>query len=153
MSVKTGFNKSYIGAGAALALSLLTCLAVAQDAVVEAVLEEDSEENIAEEVSKDDSQSETSIEEIMVLAPFPDGPLSLDPFYDDPLNARIRKEIELLMADPEAEDWRAELAEETDARIKFGYDPRDEYRLRNEIELNPQLNGTVKPATILRFEF
>ena len=99
------------------------------------------------------SKSETSIENIVVIAPFPDGPLSLDPSYDELLKARIRKEIEILMRESEAEDWRAEFTEENDSRIKFGYNPSDEYRIRNEVELSPDINEIVKPATVFRLQF
>ncbi|MFK8053855.1 MAG: hypothetical protein AB8F65_12885 [Woeseiaceae bacterium] len=133
-----------------LMLSLLACLAFAQDTEN---ADADVDESVTEEASPDNTVNDSIIQEIVVLAPFPDGPLSLDPFYDDPLNIRVRREVESLMRDPEAEDWRTELAEETESRVKLGYDPRDEYQFRNKIELDPQLNGTVKPATVLRIEF
>lgn len=149
MHLKTGFNKSCIGAGATLMLSLLTCLAFAEDSEVQ----EGVAENVAQQETQLNSESETSIAEIVVIAPFPDGPLSLDPSYDDLLKERIRKEVEILMRDSEAEDWRAEIADETDSRIKFGYDARAEYRIRNEVELTPDINEIVKPATVFRIEF
>ena len=93
------------------------------------------------------------LEEVVVIAPWPGGPRRLDPLYELPLKARLEREAELAMQDREESDWRAEFADEKESRFRFGYDPRDEYRLRNELDLNPLPSETAKPATIIRFGF
>lgn len=130
----------------AVLLSALAVLSVAQEA-------EDTV-NELNAVDEADSGNETSaIDEVVVIAPWPGGPRRLDPLYEDPLKERIRREIELLMQDQEESAWRAEFADEKESRIKLGYDPRDEYRLRNELDLNPPPSETAKPATLIRIGF
>lgn len=94
-----------------------------------------------------------ALDEVVVFAPWPVGPRRLNPLYEDPLKARIQREIAILMQDREESEWRAEFTDEKESRIKLGYDPRDEYRLRNELDLNPPPSETTKPATLIRIGF
>lgn len=122
--------------GAVTALLLLSCgYALAQEA--------------AEEPAADDEE----MEEIVVIAPKPGARRRVDAVYEDPLKARILKELYEMRADQEESEWRERLAEESDSRIKLGYDPRDEYHLRNEMDLNDLPSENMKPATLFRIGF
>ncbi len=50
-------------------------------------------------------------------------------------------------------EWRKSAAVENPPRIKWGYDPRDDYRMRNEMDLLDLDWEKTKPATLFRLEF
>ena len=127
--------------GAVVALALLCSLAVAQDA------SEDASDAAREEAVQQ------VVEEVIVVAPPPGGRRRLDNVYIDPLKERILKDLEDARDDREESEWRAALAKETESRIKLGYDPRDEYRLRNEMDLTDLPSDINKPATLFRIGF
>lgn len=133
----------------AAGIVLLCAAAFAQDA--------EQESDAADLASAAESAREEAIndvvEEVIVVAPPPGGRRRLDSIYIDPLKERIMKDLEDAYADREESAWRAELAEENDSRIKLGYDPRDEYRLRNEMDLTDLPSDINKPATVFRIGF
>lgn len=133
---------------AAVLLSAVAVLGIAQESEEAATA---SETDTASEADNVDASA--ALDEVVVIAPWPGGPRSLDPLYEDSLKERIKREVDLLMQDQEESEWRAEFADEKESRIKLGYDPRDEYRLRNELDLNPPPSETAKPATLIRIGF
>lgn len=105
------------------------------------------------DAARDEDQEEDTVEEIVVIAPKPGSRRRVDEDYEDPLKLRILKELYEMRADREESEWREELARANGSRIKLGYDPRDEYRLRNEMDLTALPTENTKPATLFRFRF
>ena len=108
---------------------------------------------LAQEADEEPVADDEEMEEIVVIAPKPGSRRRLDEVYEDPLKARILKELYEMRADQEESEWRQKLAEESDSRIRLGYDPRDEYRLRNEMDLTDLPMDNNKPATLFRIGF
>ena len=133
----------------AAGIALLCGVAFAQDSEQET---EGVDIDSAVEAAREDAINDV-VEEVIVVAPPPGGRRRLDDIYIDPLKERIMKDLEDAYADREESAWRAELAEENDSRIKLGYDPRDEYRLRNEMDLTDLPSDINKPATVFRIGF
>lgn len=119
------------GLGAALAASL----AVAQDAA-------EPPPGEGEEV-----------EEIIVVAPRPDDRRRVDREYEDPMRARLLKELYEMQVLEEEYEWRKSGAEVSPSRIEWGYDPRDDYRRREDMDIQKPNWETTEPATIFRFKF
>lgn len=93
------------------------------------------------------------IDEIIVLAPRPGDRRRLPREFEDPVRARVLKDLyEMKMLEEEYE-WRREAIDPSPSRIKLGYDPRDDYRRREEMDILAPGWQTVEPATIFRFEF
>lgn len=109
--------------------------------------------SLAQEADEEPAADDEEMEEIVVIAPKPGSRRRLDEVYEDPLRARILKDLYEMRADQEESEWRQKLAEENDSRIKLGYDPRDEYRLRNEMDLTDLPMENNKPATLFRIGF
>jgi len=114
-----------------------------------AVLAQETEEEPAED-AVDDSDS---IEEIIVVEPKPGSRRRVDEEYEDPIRAKILKNFYEMRKDEEEFEWRISGAEDSDSRIEWGYDPRDDYRMRNEMALQELPSERNKPATIFRFKF
>ena len=55
--------------------------------------------------------------------------------------------------DEEEYEWRKSAAMDSPSRIKWGYDPADDYQIRNNMDLDDQNWGKTKPAKLFRFEF
>ncbi len=102
----------------------------------------------------DDAPAATSeeIEEIIVIAPKPGARKRVDQEYEDPVRAQLLKDFYKMQEDQEEFEWR-DTAAKTPSRITWGYDPRDEYRMRNEMDLQSLPSENVKPATLFRVDF
>lgn len=93
------------------------------------------------------------IEEIIVVAPKPGARKRVDQEYEDPVRAQLLKDF-YRMQDDEAEfEWRDTGAAKTPSRLTWGYDPRDDYRMRNEMDLQALPSERTKPATLFRVDF
>ena len=103
----------------------------------------------ADEEAADDGET---IEEIIVIAPKPGDRKRLDQEYEDPVRAQLLKDFYAMQADKKEFAWRESDAESA-SRITWGYDPSDEYRMRNEMDLQELPTERVKPATVFRFKF
>jgi len=103
----------------------------------------------------DEAPAATSeeIEEIIVIAPKPGARKRVDQEYDDPVRAQLLKDFYKMQDDAEEFEWRDTGAAKTPSRITWGYDPRDEYRMRNEMDLQSLPSENVKPATLFRVDF
>ncbi len=103
----------------------------------------------------DDAPAATSeeIEEIIVIAPKPGARKRVDPEYEDPVRAQLLKDFYKMQDDAEEFEWRDTGAAKTPSRITWGYDPRDEYRMRNEMDLQSLPSERTKPATLFRVDF
>ncbi len=105
----------------------------------------------AQEADEEPADDGETIEEIIVFAPKPGDRKRLDQEYEDPVRAQLLKDFYAMQADREEFAWRESDAEST-SRITWGYDPSDEYRMRNEMDLQELPSERVKPAPIFRFK-
>ena len=108
---------------------------------------------IAQEADDESVDESEDVEEIIVVAPKPGDRRLVDKEYEDPTRARLLKEFHEMQADEEEYEWRKSAALESPSRIKWGYDPRDEYQMRNRMDLEDLPWEKTKPATVFRFEF
>ena len=109
----------------------------------------------ADDEPADEAPAATSeeIEEIVVIAPKPGARNRVDQEYEDPVRAQLLKDFYKMQDDAEEFEWRDTGAAKTPSRITWGYDPRDEYRMRNEVDLQSLPSQNVKPATLFRVDF
>ncbi len=105
---------------------------------------------VADEVEADDSEA---IEEIIVTAPKPGDRRRADREYEDPVRARLLKDLYKMREEEEEFEWRTAAAAEKPSRISWGYDPQDEYRMRNELDLLELPSERTRPATLFRVGF
>jgi hypothetical protein len=141
MVVTRKFLIHRIGIAAAI-LVLAGATAFAQEAEVE-----------AKEVSEETEESVEAIEEITVIAEKPGDRRRVDEEYEDPVKAQLLKDFYEMKADQEEYEWRKAAAEDDSSRIKWGYDPADEYRMRNELNLDDLPSERTKPATLFKVTF
>ena len=92
------------------------------------------------------------IEEIIVVAPRPGDRRRVDREYEDPVRAKLLMDFYKMQQDQEEFEWRKAGATESTARIKWGYDPRNDYRMRREMDLQDLSWERSKPATLFRIE-
>ncbi len=140
MSAKRSFVVYKFGTAAAL-VALFGAAVLAQQADEEPAIEIEEIEEVEE------------IEEIIVVAPKPGGRRRVDKEYEDPTRARLLKELYEMQAMEEEYEWRKSAAEDSPSRIKWGYDPTDDYKRRNEMDLLDLDWEKTKPATIFKLEF
>jgi len=93
------------------------------------------------------------IEEIIIIAPKPGARKRVDQEYEDPIRAQLLKDFYKMQDDAEEFEWRDTGAAKTPSRITWGYDPRDEYRMRNEMDMQALPLDRTKPATLFRVDF
>jgi hypothetical protein len=103
----------------------------------------------------DEAPAATSeeIEEIIVIAPKPGARRRVDQEYEDPVRAQLLKDFYKMQDDAEEFEWRDTGAAKTPSRITWGYDPRDEYRMRNEMDMQALPLDRTRPATLFRVDF
>jgi hypothetical protein len=122
----------------------------AQEVIVEPIDETEATE--ATEATESVEAIE-EIEEIIVFAPKPGDRRRVDEEYEDPIRAQLLKDFYEMEQLEEEYQWRQSAADDSSSRIKWGYDPRDDYRRRNEMELLDLSWEKTKPATVFSFEF
>jgi hypothetical protein len=107
----------------------------------------------AQETEDEQENSAEEIEEIVVVAPKPGGRKRVDDIYIDPVRARVLKDLNELKKDQEEYEWRTAKVVIDPPRIKWGYDPTDDYHMRNSMSLEDEAWGKTKPATLFRVGF
>ena len=108
---------------------------------------------IAQEVDEEPADENGVVDEIIVSGSKPGGRKRVDVEYEDPTRARLLKDLHEMQADKEEYAWRKSAAIDSPSRIKWGYDPADDYQIRNNMDLDEQNWGKTKPATLFRLEF
>ncbi len=93
------------------------------------------------------------IEEIIVVSPRPGSRRRVDEDYEDPVKAQLLKDFYRMKELEEEYEWRASASKDDSSRIKWGYDPREEYRMRNDMALRDLSFDKQKPATVFRVDF
>jgi hypothetical protein len=114
-----------------------------------AIAQEDPDEIVEEE-------EEDVIEEIIVYAGGrPDDPVDVEALYEEMMRDRLMTDIKRLKILEEQQEWRSSGDENysSSSRIKWGYSPQDELRMRRESGIPEETYITTRPATIFRFEF
>ncbi len=109
-----------------------------------------------EEAPEDDAaDSDESVDEIVVVGSKPGDRSEVDSIYQDQLRERILRELEQMRREEEEYAWRTEDTTRVSqpSRISWGYDPRESYRMRNEVDVNALPMDVVQPATIFRIGF
>lgn len=107
----------------------------------------------AQEGDEEPVVASEELEEIVVISPKPGGRRKVDREYEDPTRARLLKEQYQLEIEKEEYDWRKAAAVDSPSRIKWGYDPRDDYETRSSLAQQDLNWDKTKPATLFRVEF
>ena len=98
--------------------------------------------------------AEEVIEEIVVFANKPGDKFEVDARYEEPLRSSLLRNFDRIRVLEEEFEWRkSETDDKNRSRIKWGYDPRAELRMRRDTELTDLPIDDVKPASVFRFEF
>lgn len=110
-----------------------------------------------EENADDPAEDEEEIDEIVVVVDRSGDPvMDVDLRHEEILRERIMKEYYRLQQLEEESAWRQadpDLDPRKTSRIKWGYNPQAEARMRRDTELTDLPIDDVKPATIFRIEF
>ena len=107
----------------------------------------------AQQADEEPADESEAIDEIIVVAPKPGSRRRVDKEYEDPTRARLLKEHYEMEVLEEEYEWRTSATVDSPSRIKCGYDPRDDYKMRNEMDLLDLNWEQTKPATLFRLEF
>lgn len=106
---------------------------------------------------EDVGDAEEEIDEIVVIVDRSGDPvMDIDLRHEEILRERILKEYYRLQQLEEESAWRQadpDLKPENVSRIKWGYNPQAEARMRRDTELTDLPIDDVKPATLFRWEF
>ncbi len=125
---------------AAITAAMLLCagLALAQD----------------EAVVVDEQAATEEIEEIIVYAR-PSEKIDMDARYEELFRSRASIELSRLEVLDEEYEWRVSMSEnQSESRIKWGYDPEAEQAMRSDPEIsNRGVDTYGKPATLFRATF
>jgi len=109
---------------------------------------------LADEKAEPSEDGEEAVEEIIVHATRPGDRFDIDARYEELLRSRVIKELARMRVLEEEYEWRkSESDVKNPSRIKWGYDPRAELRMRRDTELADLPIDDTKPATLFRFEF
>jgi len=118
-----------------------------------AAFAQEANDEPADEAPAATSEDIEEIAEIIVIAPKPGARKRVDQEYEDPVRAQLLKDFYKMQDDAEEFEWRDTGAATTPSRITWGYDPRDEYRMRNEMDMQALPLDRTKPATLFRVDF
>ena len=111
-------------------------------------LAQENTEQLADEVEV--------IDEIIVVAGEKSGdPVDVEALYEEMMRERLMLDYIRLQELEEQEEWRnkTSMAVESPSRIRWGYDPQDELRMRRDSNLSDVQSVTTKPATVFRVDF
>lgn len=105
-----------------------------------------------EEEPKADDES---IEEVFVYGTRRGDPVDLDALYESQLRKRIMDDYLKQQRLRERDEWRSSLSteDESPSRIRWGYDPEAELRMRRETDLMGLPIERERAASIFRVEF
>ena len=109
--------------------------------------------SFAQEAQEEQADEGDTIEEIIVVAPRPGDRKRVDQEYEDPVRAQLLIDFYKMQEDQKELKWRDAAIEESPSRFSWGYDPSDEYRLRNEMALQELPSERTQPATVFRIKF
>lgn len=124
-------------------------------AAVAAILLCVSQASLAQHAEEKSEADDESIDEVVVYARRAGDPVDLDALYESQLRKRILDDYLKQQRLNEREQWRSSLSSEGESpsRIRWGYDPAAELRMRRETDLIDLPFERTKPATIISVEF
>ena len=119
-----------------------------------AVLAADDDDDVASnEVVANDKATE-EVEEIIVYAYRSGDKVDVDARYEELFRSRASMELSRLEVLDEEYQWRKTMSEnESESRIKWGYNPEAEQAMRRDTSLEDLSFDSNKPATVLRVQF
>lgn len=96
-----------------------------------------------------------SVEEVVVYGTRRGDPVDLDALYESQLRKRIMDDYMKRQRLRERAEWRSSLSteDESPSRIRWGYDPEAELRMRRETDLMDLPIEGERAASIFRVEF
>ena len=131
-----------------LLLATLGCVAVPAYAQVDqSVAQEDA-------VISEPASNEV-IDEVVAYGKRSGDPTDADPKYDAFWRQQMQDEIARTRVEEEQQWRRGDLTVTTgkDARMEWGYDPKSDRDLRNDLDLYDRSSDITKPATLFRAKF
>ena len=98
--------------------------------------------------------TDETIEEVIVYAYKPGDEIDMDARYAELFRTRAAAELDRMEVLDEEYEWRVAMSEdESESRIKWGYNPEAEMSMRRDTSLTDLPTDTVKPATLFRVQF
>ena len=107
----------------------------------------------AQQANEDPADESEAVDEITVVAPKAGTRRKVYSIYEDPLSARVRKDLAQLKIELDEYEWRRAAAVDSPRRITWGYDPRDDYGMGNDLIVDDSHWGKTRPATLFRVGF
>jgi hypothetical protein len=110
---------------------------------------------LAQDEDEKSEADDESIDEVVVYARRSGDPVDLDALYQSQLRKRIMDDYMKQQRLREREEWRSSLSKEVESpsRIRWGYDPAAELRMRRETDLMDLPIEGERAASIFRVEF
>jgi len=102
-----------------------------------------------------DDEPDGVIEELVVVGTRPGNQVEADPVYRDLLRQQMMDEVERMRLEEE-NTWRdsnLNYRSSEESRIVWGYDPKADRDMRNDMDFDTMPGETVRPATLFRAEF
>jgi hypothetical protein len=113
-----------------------------------------SQNEEAEQVEQIEDSPDEVIEEVIVYAYKPGDEIDLDARYAELFRTRASAELDRLEVLDEEYEWRVAMSEdESESRIKWGYNAEAEMSMRRDTSLTDLQSDQVKPATLFRAQF
>jgi hypothetical protein len=112
---------------------------------------------VAAQIDEDavDTESDEIIEELIVVGTRPGDPADADPLYREVLRQQMMEEVERMRVEEE-EGWRNSnqtYKTSEKSRLVWGYDPKEDRDMRNDVDYSTLPGETMKPATLFRAQF
>lgn len=109
----------------------------------------------AQEAEDQPKADDTSMEEVVVYGTRRGDPVDIDALYLEQFRKRVLDDYFEQQRLMERERWRSSLdiKLKSPSRIRWGYDPGAELRMRRETDLMDLPFETTRPASIFRVEF
>ena len=105
--------------------------------------------------SATDDEPDEAMEELVVVGTRPGDPFEGDLAHKETLRQQMMQEVERMRVEEE-QGWREEqltYKSSESSRISWGYDPKEDRDLRNDMTFEAMPGETVRPATLFRAEF
>ncbi len=113
----------------------------------------DEETAVTDEVAVGENESE-EIEEIVVYAYRSGDEIDVDARYEEMFRSRASMELGRLEVLDDEYQWRKSMSEnESESRIKWGYNAEAEQAMRRDTSLTDLPFENEKPATLFRIQF
>ena len=107
-----------------------------------------------EEVEQTEVATDETIEEVIVYAYKPGDEIDMDARYAELFRTRAAAELDRMEVLNNEYEWRVSMSEdESESRIKWGYNPEADMSMRRDTSLTELPTDTVQPATLFRVQF